>query len=146
MPQREGLYITVGPAPVMVHFGRIPQGLLKSAGARRTACRRMPEDSDGLFASVMVPSSGRGGVHGKPGLGENPVTLECCNFTKREVSAHISAQVRGAGAKMPGEYKPEGGQGKKNTGLAYSFLKGRAGGAHRAAAGGNAVLSRFITE
>lgn len=96
VPQREGLYITVGPAPVMVHFGRIPQGLLKSAGARRTACRRMPEDSDGLFASVMVPSSGRGGVHGKPGLGENPVTLECCNFTKREVSAHISAQVRGA--------------------------------------------------
>lgn len=96
VPQREGLYITVGPAPVMVHFGRIPQGLLKSAGARRTACRRMPEDSDGLFASVMVPSSGRGGMHGKPGLGENPVTLECCNFTKREVSAHISAQVRGA--------------------------------------------------
>ncbi len=96
VPQREGLYITVGPAPVMVHFGRIPQGLLRSAGARRTACRRMPEDSDGLFASVMVPSSGRGGVHGKPGLGENPVTLECCNFTKREVSAHISAQVRGA--------------------------------------------------
>ena len=96
VPQREGLYITVGPAPVMVHFGRIPQGLLKSAGARRTACRRMPEDSDGLFASVMVPSSGRGGVHGKPGLGENPVMLECCNFTKREVSAHISAQVRGA--------------------------------------------------
>ena len=96
VPQREGLYITVGPAPVMVHFGRIPQGLLKSAGARRTACRRMPEDSDGLFASVMVPSSGRGGVHGKPGLGENPVTLECCNFTKREVSVHISAQVRGA--------------------------------------------------
>lgn len=96
VPQREGLYITVGPAPVMVHFGRIPQGLLKSAGARRTACRRMPEDSDGLFASVMVPSSGRGSVHGKPGLGENPVTLECCNFTKREVSAHISAQVRGA--------------------------------------------------
>lgn len=96
VPQREGLYITVGPAPVMVHFGRIPQGLLKSAGARRTACRRMPEDSDELFASVMVPSSGRGGVHGKPGLGENPVTLECCNFTKREVSAHISAQVRGA--------------------------------------------------
>ena len=96
VPQREGLYITVGPAPVMVHFGRIPQGLLKSAGARRTACRRMPEDSDGLFASVMVPSSCRGGVHGKPGLGENPVTLECCNFTKREVSAHISAQVRGA--------------------------------------------------
>lgn len=96
VPQREGLYITVGPAPVMVHFGRIPQGLLRSAGARRTACRRMPEDSDGLFASVMVPSSGRGGVHGKPGLGENPVTLECCNFTKREVNAHISAQVRGA--------------------------------------------------
>lgn len=96
VPQREGLYITVGPAPVMVHFGRIPQGLLRSAGARRTACRRMPEDSDGLFASVMVPSSGRGGMHGKPGLGENPVTLECCNFTKREVSAHISAQVRGA--------------------------------------------------
>ena len=96
VPQREGLYITVGPAPVMVHFGRIPQGLLRSAGARRTACCRMPEDSDGLFASVMVPSSGRGGVHGKPGLGENPVTLECCNFTKREVSAHISAQVRGA--------------------------------------------------
>lgn len=96
VPQREGLYITVGPAPVMVHFGRIPQGLLRSAGARRTACRRMPEDSDGLFASVMVPSFGRGGVHGKPGLGENPVTLECCNFTKREVSAHISAQVRGA--------------------------------------------------
>ena len=96
VPQREGLYITVGPAPVMVHFGRIPQGLLRSAGARRTACRRMPEDSDGLFASVMVPSSGRGGVHGKPGLGENPITLECCNFTKREVNAHISAQVRGA--------------------------------------------------
>ena len=96
VPQREGLYITVGPAPVMVHFGRIPQGLLRSAGARRTACRRMPEDSDGLFASVMVPSSGRGGMHGKPGLGENPVTLECCNFTKREVNAHISAQVRGA--------------------------------------------------
>ena len=96
VPQREGLYITVGPAPVMVHFGRIPQGLLRSAGARRTACRRMPEDSDGLFASVMVPSSGRGGMHGKPGLGENPITLECCNFTKREVSAHISAQVRGA--------------------------------------------------
>lgn len=96
VPQREGLYITVGPAPVMVHFGRIPQGLLRSAGARRTACRRMPEDSDGLFASVMVPSSGRGGVHGKPGLGENPVTLECCNFTKREVNAHISAQARGA--------------------------------------------------
>ena len=96
VPQREGLYITVGPAPVMVHFGRIPQGLLRSAGARRTACRRMPEDSDGLFASVMVPSSGRGGVHGKPGLGENPVTLECCNFTKREVSAHISAQAKGA--------------------------------------------------
>ena len=96
VPQREGLYITVGPAPVMVHFGRIPQGLLRSAGARRTACRRMPEDSDGLFASVMVPSSGRGGVHGKPGLGENPVTLVCCNFTKREVNAHISAQARGA--------------------------------------------------
>lgn len=96
VPQREGLYITVGPAPVMVHFGRIPQGLLRSAGARRTACRRMPEDSDGLFASVMVPSSGRGGMHGKPGLGENPITLECCNFTKREVNAHISAQVRGA--------------------------------------------------
>ena len=96
VPQREGLYITVGPAPVMVHFGRIPQGLLRSAGARRTACRRMPEDSDGLFASVMVPSSGRGGMHGKPGLGENPVTLECCNFTKREVNAHISAQVSGA--------------------------------------------------
>lgn len=96
VPQREGLYITVGPAPVMVHFGRIPQGLLKSAGARRTACRRMPEDSDGLFASVMVPSSGRGGMHGKPGLGENQVTLVCCNFTKREVNAHISAQARGA--------------------------------------------------
>lgn len=96
VPQREGLYITVGPAPVMVHFGRIPQGLLRSAGARRTACRRMPEDSDGLFASVMVPSSGRGGMHGKPGLGENPITLECCNFTKREVNAHISAQARGA--------------------------------------------------
>ena len=96
VPQREGLYITVGPAPVMVHFGRIPQGLLRGAGARRTACRRMPEDSDGLFASVMVPSSGRGGMHGKPGLGENPITLECCNFTKREVNAHISAQARGA--------------------------------------------------